>query len=171
MSLDTSTGAMVVNDQDGKGKGKDIGRSKVGTVTSSSFLRRLNVSEFVSSTKIESLVDEINKMLHCDEKQRTVCKPRRTAGKNRRRNRRRTAGAQARAEQEEEGDNVREESGSDYAPVQDEELGSKAIVFSQFTNMLELVEWRLKKESIKAVKLVGSMALGACRGVDVVGQC
>ena len=34
---------------------------------------------------------------------------------------------------------------------------NKAIVFSQYTNMLDIVEWRLKKEGFVIAKLVGSM--------------
>ena len=34
---------------------------------------------------------------------------------------------------------------------------NKAIVFSQYTNMLDIVEWRLKKEGFVVAKLVGSM--------------
>jgi len=43
------------------------------------------------------------------------------------------------------------------------EPGDKAIVFSQYTNMIDLVEWRLKKARIKAVKLLGSMPLNMRR--------
>ena len=35
--------------------------------------------------------------------------------------------------------------------------GSKGIVFSQYTHMLEIVEWRLEKLGVKTVKLLGSM--------------
>lgn len=41
--------------------------------------------------------------------------------------------------------------------------GDKAIVFSQYTNMIDLVEWRLKKARIKTVKLLGSMPLNMRR--------
>jgi DNA repair protein RAD16 len=34
---------------------------------------------------------------------------------------------------------------------------NKAIVFSQYTNMIEIVEWRLKKENFVIAKLLGSM--------------
>ena len=37
--------------------------------------------------------------------------------------------------------------------------GEKAIVFSQYTNMVDLVEWRLRKAGIRPVKLLGSMPL------------
>ena len=35
--------------------------------------------------------------------------------------------------------------------------GSKGIVFSQYTNMLEIIEWQLMKMGIQTVKLLGSM--------------
>ena len=35
--------------------------------------------------------------------------------------------------------------------------GSKGIVFSQYTHMLEIVEWRLEKLGVKTTKLLGSM--------------
>merc|ERR1711933_614329 len=36
---------------------------------------------------------------------------------------------------------------------------SKALVFSQFVNFLELIEWRLKREGISAAKLLGNMSV------------
>lgn len=41
----------------------------------------------------------------------------------------------------------------------------KAIVFSQYTNMIDLTEWRIKKEGIHVVKLLGSMPLQQRRAV------
>eukprot|EP00386_Alphamonas_edax_P007618 GDKI01025370.1.p1 GENE.GDKI01025370.1~~GDKI01025370.1.p1 ORF type:complete len:211 (-),score=37.11 GDKI01025370.1:188-820(-) len=38
---------------------------------------------------------------------------------------------------------------------------AKAIVFSQYTSMLDLIEWRLKKGGIRCAKLVGSMTMQA----------
>ena len=35
----------------------------------------------------------------------------------------------------------------------------KAIIFSQYANMLDLVEWRLQKEKVQTTKLLGSMPL------------
>ena len=46
----------------------------------------------------------------------------------------------------------------------------KAIVFSQYTQMIDLVEWRLKSEGIRAVKLVGSMPMAARRTVLQASQ-
>ena len=43
--------------------------------------------------------------------------------------------------------------------------GDKAIVFSQYTNMIDLIEWRLKKAKIKVVKLLGSMPLNMRRAM------
>jgi DNA repair protein RAD16 len=40
-----------------------------------------------------------------------------------------------------------------------EEAGAKAIVFSQFVNMLDLIDYRLDRGGVKAVKLLGSMTL------------
>jgi DNA repair protein RAD16 len=37
----------------------------------------------------------------------------------------------------------------------------KAIVFSQYTNMLDILEWKLKTVNVPVVKLVGSMTLQA----------
>lgn len=36
---------------------------------------------------------------------------------------------------------------------------SKALVFSQFVNFLELIEWRLKREGVSSAKLTGSMPI------------
>jgi DNA repair protein RAD16 len=36
---------------------------------------------------------------------------------------------------------------------------SKALVFSQFVNMLDLIEWRLKSEGVSCAKLIGSMSV------------
>jgi len=38
---------------------------------------------------------------------------------------------------------------------------SKALVFSQFTRFLELIEWRLKKEGVSCAKLLGTMPIAA----------
>ena len=35
----------------------------------------------------------------------------------------------------------------------------KGIIFSQYTNMLDIVEWRIQKLGIKTVKMVGSMPI------------
>lgn len=43
--------------------------------------------------------------------------------------------------------------------------GEKAIVFSQYTNMIDLVEWRLHKAQIKTVKLLGSQPLNMRRSM------
>merc|ERR1719272_2418987 len=37
--------------------------------------------------------------------------------------------------------------------------GSKALVFSQFVNFLELIEWRLKREGVSCGKVTGSMSI------------
>ncbi|KAG8470640.1 hypothetical protein KFE25_009061 [Diacronema lutheri] len=37
----------------------------------------------------------------------------------------------------------------------------KAIVFSQFTSMLDLIEWRIQRGNVQAVKLDGSMSVSA----------
>lgn len=71
-----------------------------------SFLSRINLEKFQSSTKIEALREEIFNMLEVDP-------------------------------------------------------GAKAIVFSQFTSMLDLVGYRLGQTGIKCVKLSGSMTLKA----------
>ena len=41
--------------------------------------------------------------------------------------------------------------------MQSQDPSSKAIVFSQFVNMLDLIQHRLSKGRIQSVKLVGSM--------------
>uniref|UniRef100_A0A0G4HBV9 Uncharacterized protein n=1 Tax=Chromera velia CCMP2878 TaxID=1169474 RepID=A0A0G4HBV9_9ALVE len=45
--------------------------------------------------------------------------------------------------------------------MREKDSKSKAIVFSQFTSMLELIEWRLKKGGVHCAKLVGSMTMEA----------
>lgn len=71
-----------------------------------SFLSRLDLKKFESSTKIEALREELNAMLASDP-------------------------------------------------------SAKAIVFSQFTSMLDLIWYRLEQTGIKCVKLSGSMTLKA----------
>jgi DNA repair protein RAD16 len=39
--------------------------------------------------------------------------------------------------------------------------GSKALVFSQFTSFLEIIEWRMKREGISSAKLTGSISIQA----------
>jgi DNA repair protein RAD16 len=43
--------------------------------------------------------------------------------------------------------------------MQEEDLGAKAIVFSQFVNMLDIINFRAQKGGIGCVKLSGSMNL------------
>ncbi len=43
--------------------------------------------------------------------------------------------------------------------MQSEDLGAKAIVFSQFVNMLDLISYRLQRGGLQCVKLSGSMSL------------
>ncbi len=42
---------------------------------------------------------------------------------------------------------------------------AKAIVFSQYSGMLDIVEWRLNKAGLKTVKLSGSLTVGQRQGV------
>lgn len=43
--------------------------------------------------------------------------------------------------------------------MQQTEIGGKAIVFSQFVNMLDLLEYRITLGGIQCVKLLGSMSI------------
>jgi SNF2 family DNA or RNA helicase len=43
--------------------------------------------------------------------------------------------------------------------MQQQDLGAKAIVFSQFVNMLDLVNYRLQRGGFGCVKLSGNMNL------------
>ena len=43
---------------------------------------------------------------------------------------------------------------------------SQALVFSQFTRFLEIIEWRLKREGISAATVLGSMPIVARRVVS-----
>ena len=43
--------------------------------------------------------------------------------------------------------------------MQQHDLGAKAIVFSQFVNMLDLVEYRLQRGGIKCLKLLGYLTV------------
>ena len=43
--------------------------------------------------------------------------------------------------------------------MQSEDLGAKAIVFSQFVNMLDIISYRLQRGGLRCVKLSGSMTL------------
>lgn len=43
--------------------------------------------------------------------------------------------------------------------MEQQEPGAKAIVFSQFVNMLDILEYRISLGGIKCVKLLGSMSL------------
>lgn len=45
--------------------------------------------------------------------------------------------------------------------IEKEDESDKSIVFSQYTALLDLVEWRLKKADISCAKMVGSMSLAA----------
>jgi len=84
-----------------------------------SILQRIDLSQFSSSTKVDSVVGEIEAML------------------------------------------------KDEDP--NAEIPNKAIVFSQYNDMLDLVEWRLKSQlgnkGVKSVKLVGSLAMNERRAV------
>lgn len=41
--------------------------------------------------------------------------------------------------------------------MEERDVGAKAIVFSQFVNMLDLVDYRIQLGGLKTVKLMGSM--------------
>lgn len=43
--------------------------------------------------------------------------------------------------------------------MQSQDLGAKAIVFSQFVNMLDIISYRLQRGGLQCVKLSGSMSL------------
>eukprot|EP00920_Eleutheroschizon_duboscqi_P003932 GHVT01009157.1.p1 GENE.GHVT01009157.1~~GHVT01009157.1.p1 ORF type:complete len:1249 (+),score=211.70 GHVT01009157.1:1649-5395(+) len=43
--------------------------------------------------------------------------------------------------------------------IQNRDSESKSIIFSQYTAMLDLVEWRLKKAGVHCAKMIGSMTL------------
>mmetsp|Transcript_49857 Transcript_49857/g.116753 ORF Transcript_49857/g.116753 Transcript_49857/m.116753 type:complete len:161 (-) Transcript_49857:205-687(-) len=45
--------------------------------------------------------------------------------------------------------------------MQNRDPVGKAIVFSQFVSMLDLIEWRLQRGGVQVVKLDGSMSVGA----------
>eukprot|EP00932_Pfiesteria_piscicida_P019803 SRR837773.6627.p1 GENE.SRR837773.6627~~SRR837773.6627.p1 ORF type:complete len:420 (+),score=78.56 SRR837773.6627:69-1262(+) len=77
-----------------------------------SILQRIKTSEFKTSTKIEALMQEIQKM-------------------------------------------------------QQTNPGSKALVFSQFTRFLELVEWRIKREGVSCAKLLGTMPIAARNNIII----
>ena len=83
---------------------------ELSNVATSSILRRLNLTEFATSTKIEALVHELVKMRQASP-------------------------------------------------------GSKAIVFSQFVNMLDLIRWRLHSDPILSDMGLGVRAIHG--GMDV----
>ncbi|CAE7669727.1 RAD16 [Symbiodinium pilosum] len=78
-------------------------------------MQKIKTSEFQSSTKIEALLQEIQKMQQAD-------------------------------------------------PT------SKALVFSQFSRFLELIEWRLKREGISAATVLGSMPIVSRNNIIVSFQ-
>lgn len=51
-----------------------------------------------------------------------------------------------------------------------EDPTSKALVFSQFSRFLELIEWRLKREGITAAKVLGSMSIVSRNNIIVSFQ-
>mmetsp|Transcript_20428 Transcript_20428/g.37974 ORF Transcript_20428/g.37974 Transcript_20428/m.37974 type:complete len:1566 (+) Transcript_20428:272-4969(+) len=48
---------------------------------------------------------------------------------------------------------------------EDTDMPNKAIIFSQYNDMLDIVEWRLKTSGIPSVKLVGALAMKERRAV------
>ena len=102
----------------------------------------MNLNEFSSSTKVEALVTEIQKLMQTKrtEKEKDKAKASKKAGRGKK---------SKKAETGKQEDNRDEENS----------LPEKAIVFSQYTNMLDICEWRLHKVGIKTVKLLGSMPL------------
>ncbi|CAK9008055.1 ATP-dependent helicase rhp16 (DNA repair protein rhp16) (RAD16 homolog) [Durusdinium trenchii] len=47
----------------------------------------------------------------------------------------------------------------------DTDMPNKAIIFSQYNDMLDIVQWRLKSQGVDTVKLVGSLAMKERRAV------
>lgn len=106
-------------------------------------LQNVNLNEFSSSTKVEALVTEIQKLVQanpsCEQESKPVVS--KQAGRGKKTSKRSRTGNQ---------DENRDEANS---------LPEKAIVFSQYTSMLDICEWRLHKIGVKAVKLLGSQPL------------
>merc|ERR1719436_1032761 len=54
--------------------------------------------------------------------------------------------------------------------MQQKDPNSKALVFSQFSRFLEIVEWRIKREGISCAKLLGSMPIAARNNIVITFQ-
>jgi len=79
----------------------------VALIGRQSILQRIKLENFASSSKVDGVVEEVQKMIKL--------------------------------------------------PLKKGEPPHKAIIFSQYTDMIDLVDWKLRTSGIKAVRLVGSM--------------
>lgn len=107
---------LTVNLEEGEGEeGEDMEVPLPVVKRKPSIMQRIKSAKFKSSTKIEALMQEVNRMIAASS-------------------------------------------------------GSKALVFSQFVNFLELIEHRLKQEGISCAKVTGSMPIQSRSNVIISFQ-
>eukprot|EP01025_Chloroclados_australasicus_P008686 TRINITY_DN13156_c0_g2_i1.p1 TRINITY_DN13156_c0_g2~~TRINITY_DN13156_c0_g2_i1.p1 ORF type:complete len:1217 (-),score=153.10 TRINITY_DN13156_c0_g2_i1:497-4033(-) len=107
INLSESANDVEINNDEEQEEGKTVVKSNSyvpDTYKNHEYLKKINLGMFQSSTKIEALREEIDKMLESDP-------------------------------------------------------SAKAIVFSQFKNMLDLIYYRLESKGIKTLSLTGQMSL------------
>ena len=106
-------------------------------------MQKIKTSEFQSSTKIEALLQELCPQL-------ASCGP--SAAK---------LGSGKEIQKMQQADPTSKAGGNACSAKSQSGLGAllQALVFSQFSRFLELIEWRLKREGISAATVLGSMPI------------
>jgi DNA repair protein RAD16 len=115
----------------GEGKGGKAAKGKGGSlIPSKSILSRIDLGKYTSSTKVESLMAGLRLMRDED-----------------------AAAAKAWQAAVSGAGETSEPSTTDTGSPQTPPLKNKAIIFSQYTSMIEIVEWRLRKEGFVIAKV------------------
>ena len=129
-------------------------KSDAITVGRETILQKLNMSKWQTSSKVEALAKAVQTMMKRNNLQSTSKEDGIVSKKGKERKKTKSDPS-LKNESKMEGEDDEEEE-----EVQDVD---KAIVFSQYRTMIDLVEWRLKQSGIEVVKLMGDMPLSQRR--------
>ena len=123
----------------GEGKGGKAAKGKGGSlIPSKSILSRIDLGKYTSSTKVESLMAGLRLMRDEDAAAAKAWQ---------------AAVSGAGETSAPSGPSTSEPSTTDTGSPQTPPLKNKAIIFSQYTSMIEIVEWRLRKEGFVIAKV------------------
>jgi SNF2 family DNA or RNA helicase len=141
------------------------------------------MSKWQSSSKVEALAAAIKKMIEEGGKQAAAAKKQKQQeqkaaggkGKGKGKQKKQSPSQSKKKksdsmdEDDDDDDDDEDDDNENENEEDDEEDVDKAIVFSQYRTMIDLVEWRLKQAGVEVVKLMGDMPLAERRSVLKTG--